>query len=225
MDAIAFQRKWIGVELKERSAAQEHFLDLCAVLGHPTPADLDGKGDFFTFERGAAKSTGGNGWADVWYRGHFAWEYKGPHKDLRKAYDQLLRYKDDLENPPLLIVSDLDTIEIHTNFTATPKQVHRITLHTFADAKSQNVLRRVFHDPDSFKPTITVEDVTQDAARRFGAIAQGMHSRGEDPHRAAHYLMQLLFCLFADRGAAQRCVLQDGRRGRAASRPLRYARR
>jgi len=144
VNPIEFQRKWIGIDLTERSASQQHFLDLCRVLNHPAPADLDGTGDFFTFERGAAKSTGGNGWADVWYRGHFAWEYKGPHKDLVKAYDQLLRYKDDLENPPLLIVSDLDTIEIHTNFTATPKKVHRITLHTFADAASQNLLQRSF---------------------------------------------------------------------------------
>lgn len=29
MDPVTFQRKWIGVTLKERSAAQEHFLDLC----------------------------------------------------------------------------------------------------------------------------------------------------------------------------------------------------
>jgi hypothetical protein len=28
-----FIRKWRAVELKERSAAQEHFLDLCRLLG------------------------------------------------------------------------------------------------------------------------------------------------------------------------------------------------
>lgn len=75
MNPIEFQRKWIGVELKERSAAQEHFLDICRVIGHPTPAEMDPAGEFFTFERGATKAMGGYGWADVWYRGHFAWEY------------------------------------------------------------------------------------------------------------------------------------------------------
>lgn len=30
---IEFQQKWIGVTLKERSASQEHFIDLCHV--HP----------------------------------------------------------------------------------------------------------------------------------------------------------------------------------------------
>lgn len=198
MDPIAFQQKWIGATLTERSASQSHFNDLCAVVGHPTPIDMDATGDTFTFERGAAKSTGGNGWADVWYRGHFAWEYKGPHKDLVKAYDQLLRYKDDLENPPLLIVSDLNIIEIHTNFTGTPKQVHTIDLHTFASDQSQKLLRQVFYEPEALRPGITVEGVTEEAARQFGAIAQGMHARGVDPHRAAHFLMQLLFCLFAE---------------------------
>lgn len=53
MNPIAFQRKWIGVDLKERSAAQEHFLDLCQVLGHPTPAEMDRHGELFMFERGA----------------------------------------------------------------------------------------------------------------------------------------------------------------------------
>jgi hypothetical protein len=198
VNPFEFQRKWIGVELKERSAAQEHFLDLCRVLDHPTPAEMDPAGETFTFERGATKSIGGQGWADVWYRGHFAWEYKGPHKDLVRAYDQLLRYKDDLENPPLLIVSDLNTIEVHTNFTATVKNVHRIDLHTFADRASQDLLRKVFYEPNALRPGATTTAVTEAAARQFGAIARSMHLRGEDPHRVAHFLMQLLFCLFAE---------------------------
>ena len=72
MDPIAFQQKWIGATLTECSAAQSHFNDLCAVVGHPTPIAMDPTGDTFIFERGAAKSIGGQGWADVWYRGHFA---------------------------------------------------------------------------------------------------------------------------------------------------------
>jgi len=45
MNPIEFQRKWIGVELKERSASQEHFLDICRVIGHQTPAEMDPTGD------------------------------------------------------------------------------------------------------------------------------------------------------------------------------------
>lgn len=36
-----FVDKWRIVEVKERSAAQEHFIDLCHLIGHPTPADFD----------------------------------------------------------------------------------------------------------------------------------------------------------------------------------------
>ena len=57
----------------------------------PTPIEADPRGDFFTFEKGATTSTGGQGWADVWYRGHFAWEYKGPHANLKVAYHSSFR--------------------------------------------------------------------------------------------------------------------------------------
>jgi len=71
-----FVEKWAASELKERSAAQEHFIDLCHLLDEPTPAEVDPKGEFYCFERGATKTTGGEGWADVWKRHHFGWEYK-----------------------------------------------------------------------------------------------------------------------------------------------------
>ena len=66
VNVAEFVAKWRKVELKERSAAQEHFLDLCRVLGHPTPAEADPTGDTFCFERGASKHGGGEGFADVW---------------------------------------------------------------------------------------------------------------------------------------------------------------
>jgi len=198
VNPIEFQRKWIGVELKERSASQEHFLDICRVIGHQTPAEMDPTGETFTFERGASKAMGGNGWADVWYRDHFAWEYKGRRANLKAAYDQLNLYRESLENPPILVVSDLNKIEIHTNFTGTVKETHLIDLGTFADQHNQHLLRRVFTDPESLKPGRTRASVTQDAAQQFSRIAIGMHERGVAPPRAAHYLVQLLFCLFAE---------------------------
>ena len=43
---------------------------------------------------------------------------KGKRHDLKAAYVQLMAYKDDLGNPPLLVVSDIGRIEIGT--TACP---------------------------------------------------------------------------------------------------------
>ncbi len=60
-----FITKWRASELKERSASQEHFIDLCRLLDEPTPAEADPTGDHYCFERGARKDTGGDGWADA----------------------------------------------------------------------------------------------------------------------------------------------------------------
>ena len=67
-----FVKKWKAATLKERSAAQEHFLDLCELVGHGKPAALDPQGEFFCFEKGAEKRGGSDGFADVWKRGFFA---------------------------------------------------------------------------------------------------------------------------------------------------------
>ncbi len=47
-----FVRTWRAVTRKERSAAQEHFSDLCRLVRHPTPAEDDPTGQRFTFEAG-----------------------------------------------------------------------------------------------------------------------------------------------------------------------------
>jgi hypothetical protein len=71
MNPQAFVSKWRIIQLKESAAAQSHFNDLCALAGHPTPAEDDPTGTRFTFEAGADKQGGGQGWADVWKRGYF----------------------------------------------------------------------------------------------------------------------------------------------------------
>jgi hypothetical protein len=131
-----FIQKWQAASLSERAACHEHFLDLCDLLGQPKPAAADPAGAWYTFERGVTKTEGGHGWADVWMRGHFGWEYKGKHKDLAAAYKQLLQYREDLENPPLLVVCDLDRFEIHTNFTGTVKRVYSFDLAAWPSRKS-----------------------------------------------------------------------------------------
>lgn len=92
-----FIKKWAATTLTEKSAAQQHFLDLCALLGELPPAEADPDGETFTFEKGGTTAAGGHGWADVWKKGAFAWEYKGPGKDLNAAYLQLKNYADMLE--------------------------------------------------------------------------------------------------------------------------------
>ena len=188
-----FVTKWRQSTLKERSAAQEHFIDLCRLVGHPTPAEDDATGERFTFEAGA-----GQGWADVWKKGFFAWEYKGKHADLDKAYQQLLQYREALQNPPLLVVCDIDHIVIHTNFTNTVKQVHTITLDDLVQPDKLAQLRAVFFEPQAFKAPQTTEQVTEEAAREFARLADLLRKWGHHPQAIAHFLIRLLFCLFAE---------------------------
>ena len=198
MNAAEFVAKWKKVELKERSAAQEHFLDLCRLLGHPTPAEADPTGETFCFEKGAEKHGGGDGFADVWKKDFFGWEYKGKHKDLAAAYDQLLLYRDALANPPLLVVCDLDRIVVHTNFTKTVSAAHEIPLEKLGEPRSLEILRAVFFDPEKLRPGKTSVAITQEAAEQFADMAESMRKRGLDSAEVAHFLDRVVFCLFAE---------------------------
>jgi hypothetical protein len=198
MTITQFISKWRRVELTERSASQQHFLDLCEVFEHAKPAEADPAGEWFTFERGADKHGGGRGWADVWKRGFFGWEYKGKHKNLDAAYDQLLKYREALENPPLLVVCDMDRIIIHTNFTATASQVYEIPLNELDTARNIEIMRALFHDPSKLRPGVTSEAITTEVARRLAEVAGGLRQRGLDASEVARFLDRMVFCLFAE---------------------------
>jgi len=193
-----FIAKWQKVNLTERSASQQHFLDLCEVFEHPKPADADPTGEWFTFEKGAAKRGGGGGWADVWKRDHFGWEYKGKHKDLDAAYDQLLLYREALGNPPLLVVCDMDRLIIHTNITATVATTYEIPLAELASPRNLEIVRCVFHDWEKLKPGVTSAAITAEAASHLAEIAQAMRERKLDAAAVAHFLDRVVFCLFAE---------------------------
>ena len=190
--------KWKASTLKERSASQEHFLDLCRLIGHPTPAQSDPTGEHFTFERGASKTGSGQGWADVWKKGYFAWEYKGKNKDLNTAFAQLQRYAIALENPPLLVVSDMETIVIHTNWTNTIQEIHTIAIEELERPEVLQKLRWLFTEPERLKPGVTREMITEKAASTFAGIAQRLRDYGYDSHRVAHFVNKLIFAMFAE---------------------------
>ena len=137
MTFAEFKRKWRRYQGKESSAYQEHFSDLCRLLGQPTPAEADPTGsESFCFQKRVVKDAellfelreepepaepNERGFADVWKKGCFAWEYKGKKKNLDDAYKQLLRYRESLLNPPLLVVCDFDRYIVRTNFNGTVK--------------------------------------------------------------------------------------------------------
>ena len=198
MDALAFVEKWRKSTRTERSASQEHFLDLLELFQHPKPGAVDAKGTTFTAEMKVRKGSGTLGYADFFKKGSFAWEYKRKGTNLNEAFNQLLQYSGDLGNPPLLIASDMDRIEIRTRFTGFPTTVHTITLADFTKSSSLDLLRRVFFDPESLRPEKTIEKITEEAAEQLAKIAPTVQARHDDPTRVAHYLNRLIFCLFAE---------------------------
>lgn len=182
----------------ERRDFQSFFDDLCRLMNHPTPREADPEHKWFTYEYGANKTSGGEGWADAWKRGFFGFEAKGTGKDLGKAYAQLKMYADALENPPLLIVCDLQRFEIHTNFTNAVKQVHRFTVEDLANHDTRRLLAAAFNDPQQLRPGTTRADITKEAAGKFATLAEALRKRGNEPHAVAHFLNRLLFCMFAE---------------------------
>jgi hypothetical protein len=180
--------------LNEEQGAQSHFLDLCDLLGVPKP----GTADDYRFEERGTVIGGHTGYADVFKRGHFAWENKAPGKNLDVALKQLLTYSLALENPPLLVVCDRLSVRIHTQFTGHPSETHHIRLDQFDQPEKIALLRRLWTDPESFRPKKTTRDITETAARSFATLAEQLRKRGNDAEQVAHFLTQCLFCFFAE---------------------------
>ena len=198
MTPHAFITKWRASALKERSGSQAHFNDLCRLLGELTPDEADPSGETYCFEKGVRKDTGGAGWADVWKRHHFAWEYKGKRANLDAAFDQLRQYSLALENPPLLIVSDMVRFRIRTNWTNSVSRTYEFELDDLADASTRDRLKWAFSDPDRLRPGETRQSLTERVAASFASVAQALRERGHDPQVVAHFVNRLVFCMFAD---------------------------
>ena len=187
-----FIAKWRDVAFGEKQASQEMFLDICRLVGHPTPVEY-GNPEAFTFEK---RVPGGS--ADAYLEGRFGWEFKGSDRQLDEALNQLLRYQVHLKTPPLLIVSSFNTIRIRTNFPGMETLLHEIPVAGLVQTDSFNKLRHAFFDPDELRPNRSLEDVTRETADLFRSIVSDMEQRSGDPEKLARYLNQIVFCLYAE---------------------------
>lgn len=123
--------------------------------------------------------------ADVWRKDRFAFEYKtrGRYIDLRQAYQQLLLYKEDLDNPPILAATDVENFEIHIAFTGYKTRVERFTNADIRTVNSRDLLHLVLTDPEQLRPAARAESVTEEAAERFARVAQLLEQCGFAPSR------------------------------------------
>ncbi|MEP6664759.1 MAG: type IIL restriction-modification enzyme MmeI, partial [Verrucomicrobiota bacterium] len=229
MTAAEFKKKWSRYQGKETSAYQSHFDDLCRLLGEETPNEADPSGsDFFCYQKRVVKDVElfdletpdiseptERGFADVWKKNCFAWEYKGKKKNLDEAYKQLLRYRESLQNPPLLVVCDFDRYIVKTNFNGTVQVVYEFTNAQIDDPKIIKLLRDVFTDPNYLRPLQTTAEITEQLAAKFAAVSRSLQGREsvelEDAFtrrelrvaqkknlRIARFLNRVMFCFFAE---------------------------
>src|SRR5436305_3565526 len=244
MSPAEFRKKWARYSGKETSAYQEHFNDLCALLGQASPAAADPTGsESFCFQKRVVKDAEllpieetarvadeppkERGFADVWKRDCFAWEYKGKKKNLDEAYQQLLRYRESLLNPPLLVVCDFDRYIVRTNFNGTVQETHEFTNANIDSPQVLHLLRAVFTDPEFLKPQRTTDEVTEKLAQQIGEVARSLQQRESveliDARsrrefafaqrknlRIARFLNRIVFCFFAeDTGLLPKNVVTD----------------
>ncbi len=187
-----FIAKWRNVEFGEKQASQEMFLDICALVGHPTPVEY-GNSAAFTFEKWVP-----GGFADAFLEGSFGWEFKGSDSDLTEGLGQLLRYQVHLKTPPVLIVSSFRTIWMQTNFPGMETVRHEIPVRDLDQRQNLDKLRYAFFAPAELRPNRSVETVTRETADLFHAIVADMEEHNEDPEKLARYLNQIVFCLYAE---------------------------
>ncbi len=197
--AEKFVGDWKSSTLNEKQGAQTHFRELCRMLAVPEPSATS-RAEGYCFEEFVDKVGGGQGYADAWKRGCFAWEYKSPGGDLKAALKQLKLYASDLENPPLLIVSDMRRIEIHTNWTSQVQESHILELEDLKDVRLRQKLLWAFSEDSvhELKPQRSANATTEEVAKKFVALAQNLRERGHDPEKVAHFVNRMVFCMFAE---------------------------
>jgi len=139
----------------------------------------------------------------------------------------LLRYRESLLNPPLLVVCDFDRYVIRTNFNGTVQETHEFTNANIDDPKIVPLLRAVFTDPEFLKPQRTTDEVTEKLAQQIGEVARLLQKRESveliDARsrcelavaqrknlRIARFLNRIVFCFFAgDTGLLPKNVVTE----------------
>ncbi len=204
-----FVRRWSQSALREQQGAQGHFIELCHLIGHPSPTEFDPAGTQFTFEKQVIKADGKPGRADVWYHKRFAWEYKGKRKDLDEAYNQLLSYKNALDNPPLLVVCDFDQYRIYPQWTNTNAEPFTFSNVDLLQPRKLAYIRWLLTDPNEFLEERKRElgeraAITEKLAKQFATLADQLREYKRDGQpvwsslQVARFLTKLVFALFAE---------------------------
>jgi hypothetical protein len=225
----AFITRWQGVQLttaSELSSSQTFILDLCALLGVPTPLPSLDQDYLFerpvTFQHGDGSTSAGR--IDCYKRAAFVWESKKLRNTpvAGKRFDiALLAARAQAENyaralpaaevqqgrPPFLVVADIGhVLEIYADFTRsgatyTPfpdPRHHRITLADLHDEAIRARLAAIWLDPLALDPSRASARVTREVSEQLASLAKSLEQSGHRADHVAAFLTRCLFSMFAE---------------------------
>lgn len=208
--AAKFAGDWKNTE-REEAEAQSFLIDFFHVLG------IDRK-RVAIFEHKVTCADGGNGYIDLFWKGHILIEMKSRGKDLAKAYEQAKRYADSLphhEFPRAILICDFETWHFYdlsrdAQLTCFSLEELPQYIHLFHYLAGYN--QREYQEEDP---------VNVQAAELLGKLHDRLKDIGYTGHPLEVYLVRLLFCLFADdtgifrkdsfRSFIHNCTAEDGR--------------
>ncbi len=196
--ALAFSRSWGDVS-SEDAEAKTFWNEFFNIFGI-------NRRRVATFEERVKKIDGRDGYIDLLWKGMLLIEHKSRGKNLDLAHKQALDYFPGLkerELPQYIIVSDfarfrLYDLENDTQNEFELKDLHKqVRLFGFIAGYQTHAIRE--EDPVNIK-----------AAERMGRLHDQLKDIGYTGHALEHYLVRLLFCLFADdTGIFQRQQFQE----------------
>lgn len=184
--AINFSKEWESEE-REHAESQSFWNDFFNIFGITRKRVA-------SFEEPVKKLGEKRGRIDLFWKGTLLVEHKSKGKDLDKAYTQAMDYFPGLkeaELPKYILISDFEIFRLYDLEEATTHEFHinelykNINLFGFIAGYTKHKV--VAEDPINIK-----------AALLMGKLHDALKDTGYDGHPLEHFLVRLLFLLFAE---------------------------
>lgn len=196
--ALEFSKRWEH-ETSEDAEAKAFWTEFLNIFG------IDRK-RVASFEEPVKKLGDKQGYIDLFWKGIMLVEHKSRGKDLDKAYIQALDYFPGIKErdlPKYVLVSDFARFRLYDLEESTHQEFELRDLH-------KNIKLFGFiagYQTRAIKPE---DPVNIKAAELMGKLHDALKDIGYAGHALEHYLVRLLFCLFAeDTGIFERQQLKE----------------
>jgi len=184
--AINFSKEWESEE-REHAESQSFWNDFFNIFGIS-------RRRVASFEEPVKKLGDKRGSIDLFWKGILLVEHKSKGKDLDKAYTQAIDYFPGLKEtdlPKYIIVSDFDIFRFY--------DLEEDTIHEFHIGKLYKNVNLFGFIAGYTKHKVVAEDpINIKAAELMGKLHDALKETGYDGHPLEHFLVRLLFLLFAE---------------------------